>query len=81
MGLRRGFIQAGYVDPNNLLFARERIKQVREVVRSKAEALSAVDDQYAQVFRQHPFHEPVDLVPVLRQLLDGPEFRRAIDLP
>ena len=32
-------------------------------------------------FRQHPFHEPVDLVPVLRQLLDGPEFRRAIDLP
>src|SRR6266567_4239988 len=28
----RGFIEAGYVDPENLLFARDHISQVREAV-------------------------------------------------
>jgi RNA polymerase sigma factor (sigma-70 family) len=76
----RGFIQAGYVDPENLLFARQHVQQVRDVVHTKAAALAEVDEQYAQVFRQHPFHAPADLVHVLRELLDGPEFRRALDL-
>src|SRR5689334_4548778 len=73
----RGFIQAGYVDPTNLLFAREHVQQVREVVHTTAAALAEVDGQYAEVFRGHPFHEPVDLVPVLRAFLDRPEFKRA----
>jgi len=77
----RGFMQAGYVDPKNLLFARGHVEQVQDVARAKAEALSAVDEQCAQVFRQHPFHEPRDLVPALRRLVAGPEFKRAIDLP
>src|SRR5439155_26275768 len=77
----RGFVQAGYVDPENLLFARGHVEQVQDVVRAKADALSAVDEQCAQVFRQHPVHEPVDLVPALRRLVAGPEFKRAIDLP
>jgi RNA polymerase sigma factor (sigma-70 family) len=77
----RGFMQAGYVDPANLLFARERVRQVREVVRAKADALATLDRQYAQVYRQHPFYESPDLVPALRQLLGSPEFQRATDLP
>lgn len=28
----RGFMQADYVDPGNLLFARDHLKQVRDVV-------------------------------------------------
>ena len=77
----RGFIQAGYVDPEKLLFARARIEQIREVARTRAADLTTLDAQYAEVFRRHPFHPSRDLVPSLRQLLAGPEFRRATGSP
>jgi hypothetical protein len=77
----RGFMRAGYVDPESLLFAGDRVEQVREVVRTRAEGLTMLDAQYADVFRQHPFHPPRDLMPALRQLLAGPEFKRAADFP
>ncbi len=77
----RGFIEAGYVDPTHLLFARERVERVREAASSRTEALATLDDQCAEIFRRHPFHESPDLVPALRRLLQGPLFRRATDLP
>ena len=72
----RGFIEAGYVDPANLLFAKTRVQQVREVVRARSDALATLDDQYADVFRQHPFYESPDLVPALRRLIESPDLRR-----
>src|SRR6185437_7289191 len=35
----QGFVQLGYVDPQNLLFAHERIIQVREVAGRRSEQL------------------------------------------
>jgi RNA polymerase sigma factor (sigma-70 family) len=75
----RGFMQAGYIDPNSLLFARDHVERVHEVVRTSAEALTTLDAQYADVFRQHPFHPSSDLVPALRRLLTGPGFKQATD--
>ena len=75
----RGFMQAGYVDPKNLLFAREHIRRVRDVVPTTYEAIATLDEQYADVYRQHPFYDSPDLVPALRRLLDGHAFRRATD--
>jgi hypothetical protein len=75
----RGFIQAGYVDPTNLLFARARIRQVRDVVPRTYEALTALDAQCARLFREHPFYKAPDIVPMLRRLLSTEEFRRATD--
>lgn len=77
----RGFIQAGYVDPENLLFARERVQRVHEVVQTKCHAITTLDEQYAAIFRDHPFHEPPDLARALRRLVESPEFRDAADLP
>jgi hypothetical protein len=77
----RGFIQAGYVDPANLLFARARVRQVREVVPEASEALAALDAQCGRIFREHPYYEAPDIVPALRRLIDTDEFRRATDLP
>ena len=76
----RGFIQAGYVDPANLLFARRRIRSVREVAGTKAAALATLDARHAEIFRQHPFHDSPDLVRALRGLVESPDFRRAADL-
>lgn len=76
----RGFIKAGYVDPQNLLFARERIQQMREVLPHTYEAITTVDEQHAEIYRQHPFYDSPDVVQALRRLIDSAEFRRATDL-
>ena len=75
----RGFIQAGYVDPANLLFAKERMQQVREVVPARSDAVATLDHEYGEIFRQHPFYESPDLVRALRELIAGPTFRRVTD--
>jgi hypothetical protein len=76
----RGFIQAGHVDPEHLLFAQAHIRQVQEVVPQAYQTIRTLDDQYADIYRQHPFYEPPDFAPMLRQLVESPTFRRATDL-
>jgi RNA polymerase sigma factor (sigma-70 family) len=76
----RGFIQAGYVDPQSLLFARERVHQVREVVPRAHAALMTLDDRCAETYREHPFHESPDLLQALRRLVASPDFHRATEL-
>ena len=71
---------AGYVDPQNLLFARARITEVREVAEKACRDISALDEQYADVYRAHPFHEPPDIVAALQALISGREFRTVLDL-
>ena len=77
----RGFIQAGHVDPQNLLFVQDRVRQVREVVPKTYETIRTLDDQCADLYRQHPFYEPPDLTPMLRRLIESAELRRATELP
>jgi hypothetical protein len=38
----QGFVQLGYIDPQNLLFARHRVIHVREVAERRSEELDAV---------------------------------------
>jgi RNA polymerase sigma factor (sigma-70 family) len=68
----RGFIQAGHVDPANLVFARDRLLQVREAVPQLYETIKTLDDQYAQIYRGHPFYEPPDIGQRLRRLVENP---------
>jgi RNA polymerase sigma factor (sigma-70 family) len=68
----RGFIQAGYVDPENLLFACERMRRVREVVSTAYEAMTTLDERCAAIYRDHPFYESPDLIRALRQLVESP---------
>src|SRR5215475_11473536 len=71
----RGFIQAGHVDPEHLLFVQEHLRQVRAVVPKTYETIRTLDDQCAEIYRQHPFYEPPDLAPMLRRLIESPAFR------
>src|SRR5688500_15607021 len=76
----RGFIQAGYVDPANLLFAPARVKQVRQEVLGTARVVATLDEQCARVFREHPTYEPRDLARALRRLIDSRDVRHVVDL-
>jgi RNA polymerase sigma factor (sigma-70 family) len=74
-----GFIKSGYLDPDNLLFARERIIRVRDVAEKTCGAVTALDEAYAELHREHPFLEAPDLVESLRQLLDRPDFKYLLE--
>jgi RNA polymerase sigma factor (sigma-70 family) len=77
----RGFIQAGHVDPNNLLFARARLCQVREAAPKAYETIRTLDEQCAEIYRGHPFYKPPDLGQRLRHLVESPALRRTTELP
>ena len=76
----QGFMKAGYVDPQKLLFARAHVTRVREVAEKTCEDLDALDRAYAELHRDDPFHEPADFVTSLRTLINGTAFRSTLEL-
>jgi RNA polymerase sigma factor (sigma-70 family) len=75
----QGFIQLGYLDPQNLLFVRERIIRVREVAEKRSEDLDSLYAAYAEIHRTHPFHEPPEFAASLRTLIECTDFRSAFN--
>jgi hypothetical protein len=71
----RGFIQAGHVDPENLLFVRERICEVREAAPQVYETINTLDGKCAEIFRGHPFYKAPDLGQMLRRLVESPDLK------
>jgi RNA polymerase sigma factor (sigma-70 family) len=77
----RGFVEAGHVDPKNLLFVRERLCEVREAASHTYETIKTLGDKCADVYRRHPFYKPPDLAQMVRRLVESPELKRATELP
>jgi len=65
----RAFIDAGFVDPSNLLFASAHVTRVRERAPKMHEDVNALDAAYAAVHRDHPFQTPPALAGAIRTLL------------
>src|SRR5215831_15984374 len=76
----QGFAKAGYLNPEKLLFAREHVMKVRDLAGKKCEDLDALDVQYAEIHRDHPFQTPPDFVASLRNLFDDPKFKSILEL-
>jgi RNA polymerase sigma factor (sigma-70 family) len=75
----QGFMKAGYLDPQKLLFARARVTRVHDVAEKKHDDLEALDKAYAEIHRGHPFHEPPDFVQSLRELMNRPDFKSIVE--
>jgi RNA polymerase sigma factor (sigma-70 family) len=75
----QAFIDAGFVDPANLLFASHHVTRVRELAPRMHEDVSALDAAYAAVHRDHPFQTPPALAGAIRSLLQQPTFQSIID--
>jgi len=76
----QGFIKAGYVDSQNLLFARKHVRRVREVAEKKSDHLDAFDEACAELHRDHPFQQPADLVTSLKALINRTDFKSTLEL-
>jgi RNA polymerase sigma factor (sigma-70 family) len=75
----RAFMNAGYLNPENLLFAREHVTRVREVARKTCDEMQSLDDAYAEIHRDHPFLEPPDFVASVRNLLNLAAFKSILN--
>jgi RNA polymerase sigma factor (sigma-70 family) len=75
----QGFAKAGYLNPEKLLFARHRVTKVREVAPKTCEDLEALDAQYAEIHRDHPFQKPPAFVASLRSLFDDGKFKSIME--
>jgi RNA polymerase sigma factor (sigma-70 family) len=69
------FIDVGYVDPRNLLFAKAHVLRVRDVAPKFHVGVNALDTAYAEIHRAHPFQPSPDFVAMLRKLLEQPRFQ------
>ena len=77
----KGFIEAGHVDPQQLLFARRHVERVRDVAAETVREIEdLVDRQHADIFRDHPFLQPSDQIRWLRRALESDGLRRALRL-
>jgi RNA polymerase sigma factor (sigma-70 family) len=77
----KGFIDAGHVDPNNLLFAESHVQRIGDVAALTAREIDDVADRsFAAIYRDHPFLVPAEQARWLRRILDLPEVRKTLDL-
>jgi RNA polymerase sigma factor (sigma-70 family) len=76
----QGFMKAGLLNPDKLLFAREHVTRVKEVAPKKHRELNALDEAYAEIHRAHPFQTPPDFAASLRELLNRAEFKSIVEM-
>ncbi|MDX1925599.1 MAG: RNA polymerase sigma factor [Pirellulaceae bacterium] len=77
----KGFIDAGHVDPHNIIFSSPRLTQIRSVVADTyAQIDTTVDQQYSAIYRDHPFLEPKDQILWLRKVLEKRSLRDSLEL-
>jgi RNA polymerase sigma factor (sigma-70 family) len=66
-----GFMKAGYVDPENLQFTRDRLARIRDVAPERVRELVEAEQRHAGFFREHGFLQPPDFAGKLRELISG----------
>ncbi|MBL8823031.1 MAG: RNA polymerase sigma factor [Planctomycetia bacterium] len=77
----KGFIEAGHVDPGQLQFVPLHMRRISEAAEGIVRTIeNTVDEQYAAIFREHPFLEPKNQFDWLQQLLDQGDFGKALQL-
>lgn len=65
----RAYIEAGYVDPNNLKFNVRHKKKSYELAQEKAASISnALEDLNKTIFQHHPLHEPLATTKIVDEI-------------
>lgn len=70
-------MNAGHVNPHNLLFTRKHIYSIEKITPKKVEAFdNFVEEKAVKLFREHPFQDSPDFVKSLREILESKDFRQ-----
>ena len=77
----RAFMEAGYVDPDNLHFVPEHVTAVRDVAESRLDELEhAIDRHHGEIQRQQPFLTPPDVARSLARIFEDATVRSVLRL-
>jgi RNA polymerase sigma factor (sigma-70 family) len=77
----KGFIAAGHVDPDHLLFVPLHVRRIKEAATDTVREIEdGLDRHYAAIFREHPFLDPPDQAEQIRRVLDQPGVRKTLNL-
>ncbi len=69
-------MNAGHVNPDNLLFSKNYVYQIENIVPQKIEDLNdLIESKSSKLFREHPFQNSPDFVKSLNQILESSEFK------
>jgi len=74
-------IDAGHVNPDKLLFTRERIHSIESIANKRKESMSnLIEEKAVKLFREHPFQDSPDFVKSIIQILESKDFRNIFNL-
>lgn len=74
------WIRAGLVEPDNLKFSRDYMTKVKDISEDRSKQLeNFLDDEYASLFRNHPFQTPPDFVKSLHSILHNDKFQQIVN--
>ncbi|MBK8551838.1 MAG: RNA polymerase sigma factor [Ignavibacteria bacterium] len=69
-------MNAGHVDPDNLLFSKNYVYTIEKLVPDKiGEFNDLMEIKSSKLFREHPFQQSPDFVRSLNQILESTEFK------
>ncbi|MBI3583022.1 MAG: RNA polymerase sigma factor [Nitrospinae bacterium] len=75
------WVRAGLVEPDNLKFNKNYVKRVKDVSENKSKQLEGfLDNEYSNLFREHPFQDPPDFVKTLERILHSEQFQQILNL-
>jgi RNA polymerase sigma factor (sigma-70 family) len=77
----KAFIEEGHVDPLHLRFAPGHLKRIKDVAADAVRELEdVVEEEYAAIYRDHPFLQSSDQVNWLKATLANKDVRAALRL-
>ncbi len=69
-------MDAGHVNPDNLLFSKNYVYTIEKVAPQKIDNLdNLIEEKATKLFREHPFQQSPDFVKSLNQILESKEFK------
>jgi hypothetical protein len=68
----RAYIEAGVVDPTNLIFNTRHKKKIYELSEQKAVSITdTVEDLHKNIFQQHPLQEPLTSKKIVDEIFNN----------
>lgn len=68
----RAYIEAGVVDPNNLIFNTRHKKKIYELSEQKSTSITdTVEDLHKNIFQQHPMQEPLTASKIVDEIFNN----------
>lgn len=74
-------MNAGHVNPDNLLFSRNYVYSIEKVIPEKIENFNElVENKSSKLFREHPFQQSPDFAGSLNEIIKSKEFKNIFNL-